>query len=275
MQRYVDRPFERTGVISELHYGQLMAASIRADSTTLKSHKNEIFCLPCGRKGACFPMPKTNSAAGAQSSLSELDAKEKNSDEIYNSAYLCFRFPTNRLARRDVQFFAQLKSTLAAGVEVVAERNRRRDALEQLLSSIRSFSATASDPSPSLLLMQVLLDMQTIAFPQSTVRIYLLKSNHKDSIDSSGVNCPFTHVSLKSGDTTSADDLDNSSSDIVTAGVDQFEITSAPELQLLTTLPRLCRHEVSSLFLCTLNVLLNQKIFLGCCATLPGEGYFK
>ena len=243
MQRYLDRPFERTGVISELHYGQLMAASIRADPTTLKGQGVEIFCLPCGRKGVRLPAP-------ALESLSTVDTSDKKSEELNNSAYLCFRFPTNRLARRDIQFFSQLKSTLATGVEVIAERNRRRDAVEQMLSSIRSFPTFASDPSPSLLLLQVLLDLQTIAFPQSTVRIYLLHSNHskgsEDATGSTALSCPFTHVSLKSSEATSStDDLENINSDTVTAGVDHFEVTSTPELQLLTTLPRLCRHEVS------------------------------
>jgi hypothetical protein len=156
-----------------------------------------------------------------------------------------------------VQFFSQLKSILATGVEVVAERNRRRDAVEQMLSSIRSFATSASDPSPSLLLMQVLLDLQTIAFPQSAVRIYLLHSNPSkdsgDAKDGTKLNCPFTHVSLKSSE-ASTDDLENINSDAVTVGVDQFEVTSTSELQLLATLPRLCRHEVSSIVPLIFNV---------------------
>ena len=257
MRRYQDRPFERTGVISELHYGQLMAASIRADSTTLKGHGAEIFCLPCGRKGVRLPAPTGDSVMSAQSSQPAVDANDKKCEELSNSAYLCFRFPSNRLARRDVQFFSQLKSILATGVEVVAERNRRRDAVEQMLSSIRSFATSASDPSPSLLLMQVLLDLQTIAFPQSAVRIYLLHSNPSkdsgDAKDGTKLNCPFTHVSLKSSE-ASTDDLENINSDAVTVGVDQFEVTSTSELQLLATLPRLCRHEVSSIVPLIFNV---------------------
>lgn len=43
---YHTSPFEQIGVISELHYGQICAASRRGEKTILKGPKMDIFCLP-------------------------------------------------------------------------------------------------------------------------------------------------------------------------------------------------------------------------------------
>jgi hypothetical protein len=46
MHKYLHHPFRQTGLISEAHYGQLLAASRRGDQTTLKTALAEMLCVP-------------------------------------------------------------------------------------------------------------------------------------------------------------------------------------------------------------------------------------
>jgi hypothetical protein len=46
LNNYYSRPFEQLGIISELHYGQICAASRRGEKTILRGPNMEVFCLP-------------------------------------------------------------------------------------------------------------------------------------------------------------------------------------------------------------------------------------
>jgi hypothetical protein len=142
MEKYLNNPFERTGIISELHYGQLTAASRRAEQTVLKMPAADMVCMPTYRRGArpeqCF--------------------------------YIMARYEAGKIPRRDMQFLGKIHAMLNRGLTHINEREQRARNLVELEKGLELIS-TATDNSSGIV-VQVLLDMELTL--NCTVNLYLL-----------------------------------------------------------------------------------------------------
>lgn len=142
MDKYLNHPFERTGLISELHYGQLAAASRRAEQTTLKTATADMLCMPTYQKGA-------------------------RPDQCF---YLMARYDAGQIPRRDVQFMGKLHEGLSRGLKHINDREARSKSLAELEKSMELLS-TATD-NPSGIIVQAILDLEVTLNCQAT--LYLL-----------------------------------------------------------------------------------------------------
>ena len=227
MERYLSNPFERTGLISELHYGQLMAAAWRGDHTVLKTDLADMLCIPCGRKGTRM-----------------IENQNEEQKDATQSMYVSFRFNASMLAKRDLQFFLTLKSNLADATDIISERLRRKAALDSIQSSLQSIVA-AGNP-PSALLLQSLLELQ-VSFAGCAAHLYLLDAS-MDYLSSTAradtSSSPFNFSSVLVRDGISVDSPAARGSSGGASEVDLVAVTSSREMDLLDALPRICRHEV-------------------------------
>lgn len=108
------RPFERLGMISELHYGQLVSAFKRNDQTVLKSELADILCVP---------------------TFSE----KSTTDE---TLMLVTRYESAQLPRRDAQFLSKVQTVLMQGLEVSNARDARKTARDNLGANLRMMAAS-------------------------------------------------------------------------------------------------------------------------------------
>jgi len=229
MDRYLKTPFERTGLISELHYGQLMAAAWRGDHTVLKTEFADMLCIPCGRKGS--KVVSETDSNGDQSSA-------KGNDIL--CLYLIARFESGLLSKRDMQFFMKLKTAMAESVDIINDRIQRQSNLQSLEKSFKAIASLGD--SPRSILAQLLLELQ-VSFLQCTVRMYLLdpKINYLNapmhSKAAQFINVIF-HANIPTEGTTS------DAAFVHQAHVDMHPVSNPNECEFLNIVSRLCRHEL-------------------------------
>ena len=130
MDKYLNHPFERTGLISELHYGQLTAASRRAEHTILKTDKVDMMCVPTFRKG--FRQECT--------------------------MYIVSRYEPGQIPRRDIQFMNRLHAGICRGIEHMTQRDDRAKALATLEGTLKDLATTTD--SPTTVVSQGLLELE-------------------------------------------------------------------------------------------------------------------
>lgn len=75
--RYENNPFVRTGVISEVHYGQLVAAYRRGERTILRTSKMESICVPLFQRPSQQQQHQLKEAAKGQASKKDDDNDEE------------------------------------------------------------------------------------------------------------------------------------------------------------------------------------------------------
>jgi hypothetical protein len=142
MDKYLNNPFERTGLISELHFGQLTEASRRAEQTVLKSPAADMVCVPTYRKGA-------------------------RPDQCF---YLMARYEAGKIPRRDMQFMGKIHAMLYRGLCHINDREQRSRNLAELEKGMQVVS-TATD-NPSGIIVQTMQDVEVTM--NCAVNLYLL-----------------------------------------------------------------------------------------------------
>jgi hypothetical protein len=142
MDKYLNNPFDRTGLISELHFGQLTEASRRAEQTVLKTPSADMVCVPTYRKGA-------------------------RPDQCF---YLMARYEAGKIPRRDMQFMGKIHAMLYRGLCHINDREQRSRNLAELEKGMQLVS-TATD-NPSGIIVQTLQDVEVTM--NCGVNLYLL-----------------------------------------------------------------------------------------------------
>ena len=139
MDKYNNTPFERSGLISELHYGQALYSYQRKIQTIFKSDKADILCVPTGFSKTSFFPPaaavvqkdkkkrKDTKLTSSVSKLSEVkqgvqEQKSGIKDRGDLISVVC-RYPAGGLPRRDVEFMQVVKSVLSDGLELFNARD--------------------------------------------------------------------------------------------------------------------------------------------------------
>ena len=149
LDKYVKNPFTRTGLISELHYGQLCAASKRCEKTVLKTERSDMICIPLyTKKSSPSVATGTNATISSSTGGTQSDTATSNSNTVnvtagvshsnikHQATYLVCRFPANRSSKRDVKFLEKLQSQVLSCHDTLSARERRKASLTQLLQNI-------------------------------------------------------------------------------------------------------------------------------------------
>lgn len=134
MEKYINCPFEKSGLISELHYGQALYSYQRRIQTIFKSDKADILCVPTGVSKTTF-LPQetvtqkdTKKRSGSTKTTSSepksggavSKAVERTSGDLIS--VVC-RYPAGGLPRRDMEFMQIVKSVLSGGLELFNARD--------------------------------------------------------------------------------------------------------------------------------------------------------
>ena len=115
---YNEAAFERTGRISELHYGQIVYSYQRGANTVLKVPTADMLVVPTGFTA------------------------EKESELLSIVA----RYKSGELPRRDVQFLEDVKSILVKGMGLVAARGARRSKRDAMVENLTRASEATDRP---------------------------------------------------------------------------------------------------------------------------------
>ena len=142
MDKYINNPFERTGLISELHYGQLISASKRGDKTILKTQLTDMICVPSYHKN---PSNQTG-------------------------FYLMARYESGKISYRDIEFFDKIHKKLMSGLCHINEREKRLQNFIELEKGLEVMSKATDNPAG--VIVQVLLDLEITL--NCKVNLYLL-----------------------------------------------------------------------------------------------------
>ena len=133
--KYLSHPFERTGLISELHFGQVVSACDRASHTILKTDKSDIFVLPINRMSADGKKEEPHTAVAKKLKLGEV-APIPDREPIM---CLVARYDNSKLPRRDIQFLQKFQDVLMRGLKISTKREARtalRATLEKNMSAM-------------------------------------------------------------------------------------------------------------------------------------------
>lgn len=152
MNKYINNPFERVGLISELHFGQLTSAVRRADQTILKTKLSDVLCIPTFRKH-------------------DKNYMSNNNDNQH--LYLVSRYDSNQLPRRDLMFLKKLGAIATVGMETINDRKIRAEERTKLLSRLTELSKVTDNPNEVVL--QSMLEVETVV--NSKTMIFLLDSD--------------------------------------------------------------------------------------------------
>jgi len=132
MNTYLNNPFERTGLISELHYGQIVASCQRTGHTILKSDSSEIFCAP------------TTYTEGENPEL----------------LYVVSRYAAGYLSKRDADFLVKVKGILVQGISTVGQRETRAAARKTFEANMRRDLGVISATDADELLITCMLEVE-------------------------------------------------------------------------------------------------------------------
>jgi Ca2+-dependent lipid-binding protein len=147
-KRYIDHPFDRTvGLISEVHYGQVVSAVARTEQTVLRTDKADICCVPTEFVGADDSAKNAgnNSSSGTRTSLfhkATEDAAHANKSE---AMMLVAKYETSRLPRRDITFLTRVSSLLNSGLQLAHQRATRVATRSQLVHKITELQDHVKD----------------------------------------------------------------------------------------------------------------------------------
>jgi len=186
MDTYIDKPFERTGLISELHYGQVISSVQRGEHTVLKTPHADILCLPTSGPPPPIALPSSTggkAGAGAGGKMGKHASHNKHDDEEKEGEdsgpqdilYIVARYDKGKLPRRDVEFLQKFQSILMRGLAMANSRKQRQDARDVLEKSLTSL-ANSSRSFANEVLMQGILDIE-VAFS------VMLHSNTRIDVD--------------------------------------------------------------------------------------------
>jgi hypothetical protein len=166
MNKYQNNPFDRNGLISELHYGQIISSCQRSEHTVIKTDKTDMFCVPTS-------LVKTNEKSNNDKTNTDKTKDTNKSEEVTDSdvLFIIARYDTGKLSKRDSQFLAKVKEILVAGIASVGKRQFRISQRALLEDSLKTLGTSAKDNLHGAL-VQGIMDMEYAL--GCTTKIFLL-----------------------------------------------------------------------------------------------------
>lgn len=167
MNKYLNNPFERNGLISELHYGQIISSCQRSEHTVIKTEKADMFCVPTSL---------------SQKDIDRKKVMDKSQDTKIEDAkdpdvlYIIARYDSGRLSKRDSSFLSRVKDVLVAGIASVGKRQFRINTRALLEDSLKTLGSSAKDNFHGAL-VQGIMDVEYALGCQT--KIFLLNSDGK------------------------------------------------------------------------------------------------
>lgn len=171
---YLMNPFERNGLISELHYGQLVSALQRSEHTVMKTELLDMLVIPTVSVELADSGVHTPSFASIASPELKYKKKEKMSaaekaeverlKQVENAAdtteVLCIsaRFESGQLPRRDIQFMKAVKDTLVKHIDVMRGRMSRSEQLNQL--NFHTAILSKAEDIPANAMIEAIFDVE-------------------------------------------------------------------------------------------------------------------
>ncbi len=145
MDVYLSKPFECTGLISELHFGQLVSSCKRNEHTVLKTDLSEMFCAP--------------------TTFTEINGNNE-------LLYVVSRYSNGHLSKRDSEFLVRVKDLLVKGLYGVSQRDKRIKLRQVLEKNLKHINGVAD--SIEGLLDQGILEVENAL--QCKTRVYVLNA---------------------------------------------------------------------------------------------------
>ena len=163
MDNYVNNPFKRSGLISELHYGQLANAMMKKERTILKTSKVDIISHPISIKK---PQIIKNDTMNKSDNNNDDD---KNKDVLF----LMARYRAEMIPRRDLVFIDKVNRYLNDGIIQIMNRQDKMLSFQKLIENFKTFE-TATDNTAGII-VQNIADLKFIV--QCEVSLYLVGSD--------------------------------------------------------------------------------------------------
>ena len=189
-QEYVQNPFERNGLVSELHYGQMVAACERYETryqekqpgkkganyaekfadayAIMRTEKLEMLMVPTIHmnlgKAAGVTAPDFSAAKDAHArpkKKEKLTAKKEAdaaSADILELLSITARYDANQLPKRDLIFLRKIRDVLLVNIKKLMGRFGRAEQLQQL--AIHTNILTRADDLPANALVEAVFDIE-------------------------------------------------------------------------------------------------------------------
>ena len=181
MDGYVNNPFERSGLISELHYGQLVNAMMKNERTILKTSKVDIISHPLSTKRP--QILKKEVIAIKNDGIIKDDDNITDDDKNKDVLFLMARYRAEMIPRRDLVFIDKVNRYLKDGIIQIMNRQDKIISFQKLIENFKTFE-NATDNTAGII-VQNIADLKFIV--QCEVSLYLIGSDgitlHKCSSD--------------------------------------------------------------------------------------------
>jgi hypothetical protein len=166
MDNYVNNPFERSGLISELHFGQLANAMMKKERTILKTSKVDIISHPLSIKK---PQIIKKDAIDTMNKSDNYTDDDTNKDVLF----LMARYRAEMIPRRDLVFIDKVNRYLNDGIIQIMKRQDRILSFQKLIENFKTFE-TSTDNTAGII-VQNIADLKFIV--QCEVSLYLVGSD--------------------------------------------------------------------------------------------------
>lgn len=170
MDSYENNPFERSGLISELHYGQLLNAMMKKERTILKTSKVDIISHPLSTKKP--PIIKKE-VIGIKNDAYNNSDNNTDDDKNNDVLFLMARYRAEMIPRRDLVFIDKVNRYLKDGIMEIMTRQEKMRSFQKLIENFKTFE-NATDNTAGII-VQNIADLKFIA--QCEVSLYLIGSD--------------------------------------------------------------------------------------------------
>jgi len=193
MDNYVHNPFERSGLISELHYGQLLNAMMKMERTILKTSQVDIISYPLTTKKLQIinkdevAIIKKDSIGNSNSDNIDDNINKSNDNDNDNNdndvLFLMARYCSEMIPRRDLIFIDKVNRYLNEGIMKIMNRRDKMKSFQKLIENFKTFE-NATDNTAGIIIQNI-ADLKFVV--QCEVSLYLISSDgitlQKYSID--------------------------------------------------------------------------------------------
>jgi Ca2+-dependent lipid-binding protein len=186
--RYINHPFERLGLISEIHYGQVISAVKRAEQTVLRTDKADICCIPTdfvlkegsgGQLGTSggVKLRKLNDSTNAKEQDVDVAVTAADSGSASEAMVLVAKYETSRLPRRDMLFLSKVTNLLNKGIQLSYQRTHRAAIRTALVHKLTALKDHVKDSPEEFCLDSILLLETHLSCP---VELYMIGMDGKN-----------------------------------------------------------------------------------------------
>ena len=157
MRSYLGSPFERCGLISEMHYGQVMNSTQRFAHTVLKTDAADTLVMPTAKRVVRDKKKEREAAKRAKERARDKDAPPEKAAEVEgDGTVMCIvaRYDSGMLPRRDVQFLTRFQDVLMRGLRIATKRTSRAVLREEMDKNLLYMASNKTQSTNDLLVRE-------------------------------------------------------------------------------------------------------------------------